>query len=45
MTDIMIWVWATPIALGICSLVVIPLVRLCYKWTNIKISELKDGIK
>jgi hypothetical protein len=44
MTDIMIWMWAGIIAVGICSLVITPLLLLIYKWTHIKISELRDKI-
>ena len=44
MNEIIIWIWAFIIAIGISSMVIVPLLGLCYHFAKIKMRELKDKV-
>ena len=44
MNDIILWIYAFIIAIGLCSMLIVPLLGLCYHMTKIKMKELKERI-
>ena len=42
MLDFIVTIWAWVIAITICSMVIVPLLSLCYTCTKIKMIELKE---
>jgi len=44
MNDIILWIYAFIIAIGLCSMLIVPLLGLCYHVTKIKMRELKERI-
>ena len=44
MNEIITWVWAFIIAIGLCSIVLAPLLGLCYHFMKIKMAEIKDKV-
>ena len=42
MNEIIIWLWAFIIAIGLCSMVLAPILGLCYHFAKIKMRELRD---
>jgi len=44
MNDIITWIWAIIIAIGLCSMVLVPLLGLCYHFIKIKMTEIRDKV-
>ena len=44
MNDVITLIWAMIIAIGLSSLILVPLFGLCWHFMKIKIDELKDGM-
>ena len=44
MNDIILWVYSFIIAIGLCSMVVVPLFGLCYTFMKVKMTEIKDKV-
>jgi hypothetical protein len=44
MTDMIIWIYAFCIATFLCGMVLIPLFGLCWHFTKIKMTEIKERI-
>ena len=44
MNDIILWIYAFIIAIGLSSMVLVPLLGFCYHVTKIKMKELKERI-
>ena len=44
MTDIIIWIYAFCIAIFLSSVVLIPLLGLCYHFMKIKMTEIRDNV-
>ena len=44
MNDIIFWLWIFIITIGLCSMVIIPILGFCYHVTKIKMKELKEMI-
>ena len=42
MNDIILWIYAFIIAIGLSSILIVPLLGLCYHATKIKMKELKE---
>ena len=42
MNDIVLWIYAFVIAIGLSSMFIVPLLGLCYHATKIKLEELKE---
>ena len=42
MNEIITWVWAFIIAIGLCSMILVPLLGLCYTFIRVKMEEMKD---
>ena len=44
MNDIIIWIWAFIIAIGLCSILLVPLFGLCYTFMKVKMAEIRDKV-
>ena len=44
MTEIITWVWAFIIAIGLCSILLVPLFGLCYTFMKVKMAEIRDKV-
>ena len=40
MNDIIIWIYAFCIAIGLCSIILVPLLGLCYTFMKVKMAEI-----
>ena len=44
MNDIIIWIWAFIIAIGLSSIILVPLFGLCYTFMKVKMTEIRDKV-
>ena len=44
MNEIITWVWAFIIAIGLSSILIVPLLGLCYHFMKIKMTEIRDKV-
>ena len=44
MNEIITWIWAFIIAIGLSSIILVPLFGLCYTFMRVKMAELKDKV-
>ena len=44
MSDIIVVIWAFIIAIGLSSILIIPLLGLCYHFMKIKMTEIRDKV-
>ena len=44
MNEITTWIWAFIIAIGLCSMILVPVLGLCYTFMKIKMTEIRDKV-
>ena len=44
MNDIILWIYAFIIAIGLSSILIVPLLGLCYHFMKIKMTEIRDKV-
>mgnify|MGYP003629249163 CR=1 FL=1 len=44
MNDMITWMWTIIIAIGLCSMILVPIFGLCYTFMKIKMTEIKERI-